>query len=88
MMTNKIMNVSTAQDARKNFSEIISKATFANEPTIITRSGKSVAAVISFDDYEFFRELEDKLDGELATARLKKKGKRLSLEEVEAKYGL
>lgn len=82
------MNVSTAQDARKNFSEIISKATFANEPTIITRSGKSVAAVISFDDYEFFRELEDKLDGELATARLKKKGKRLSLEEVEAKYGL
>ena len=82
------MNVSTAQDARKNFSEIISKATFANEPTIITRSGKSVAAVISFDDYEFFRELEDKLDGELATERLKKRGKRLSLEEVEAKYGV
>jgi prevent-host-death family protein len=82
------MLVYSAQDARKDFSEIVSKAAFANEATVITRSGKSVAVVISYDDFEFYRELEDKLDGELATARLAKKGKRLSLEEVKAKHGL
>ncbi|RYC71243.1 MULTISPECIES: type II toxin-antitoxin system Phd/YefM family antitoxin [Spirosoma] len=81
-------SVSSTQDARKNFSEIISKAAFAKEATIITRSGKNVAAVISFDDYEFYQQLEDKLDGELATARLAKEGRRYSTEEVKARLGL
>lgn len=84
----KIMSVYSAQEARKDFADIISKAAFANEATVITRSGKSVAVVISFDDYEFYRELEDKLDGDLAMARLAKKNKRHSLAEVKAKYGL
>ena len=82
------MSTYTAQDARKNLSEIISKAAFANEATVITRSGKNVAAVISYDDYEFYQELEDKLDGELAMARLAKGSKRHSHEEVKAKLGL
>lgn len=34
------------------------------------------------------RVLEDKFDGELATVRLRANGKRLSLQEVETKYGL
>ena len=82
------MSTYTAQDARKNLSEIISKAAFANEATVITRSGKNVAAVISYDDYERFRELEDQYDGELATKRLAAGGKRYSLEEIEAELGV
>ncbi|MEZ0487982.1 type II toxin-antitoxin system Phd/YefM family antitoxin [Fibrella aquatica] len=81
-------SVSSTQDARKNFSEIVSKAAFGKEATIITRSGKNVAAVISFEDYEFYQQLEDKLDGELATARLAKENKRYSIEEVKARLGL
>ena len=81
-------SVSSTQDARKNFSEIVSKAAFGKEATIITRSGKNVAAVISFEDYEFYQQLEDKLDGELATARLAKESKRYSTEEVKARLGL
>jgi prevent-host-death family protein len=42
----------SAQDARKLFAEIISRAAFGGEPAIITRSGKKVAAIISFADYE------------------------------------
>ncbi|GAB3783274.1 hypothetical protein GCM10028818_40920 [Spirosoma horti] len=76
------------QDARKNLSDIIGKALFANEPTIITRSGKNAAVVISFEDYERFRELEDKYDGELATQRLAEGNKRYSLDEAKAALGL
>lgn len=82
------MLTSTAQDARKNLSEIISKAAFANEATVITRSGKNVAAVISYDDYERFCQLEDQIDGELAKARLAEKEPRKSWKDIKAKNGL
>ena len=85
---NATTNTYSAQDARKNFSEIIGKATFGNQPTIITRSGKNAAVVISYEDYERFRELEDQYDGELATKRLAAGGKRYSLEEIEAELGV
>lgn len=76
------------QDARKNLSDIIGKALFANQSTVITRSGKNAAVVISFEDYERFRQLEDQYDGEMAMKRLAAGGKRYSLEEVEAELGL
>ena len=82
------MSICTAQDARKNLSEIISKAAFANEATIITRSGKNVAAVISFDDYELFCQLEDQLDGKLAMQRLAERNKRHSWNDVKAEHGV
>ena len=82
------MSISTAQDARKNLSEIISKAAFGNEATVITRSGKNVAAVISYEDYERFCQLEDQLDGELATKRLADGNKRHAWSDVKAKHGL
>ena len=82
------MSTCTAQDARKNLSEIISKAAFANEATVITRSGKNVAAVISYDDYERFCQLEDQIDGELAMKRLAEGNKRHSWSDVKAKNSL
>ncbi len=85
---NPTANTYSAQDARKNLSEIIGKATFGNQPTIITRSGKNAAVVISYEDYERFRQLEDQYDGELAMKRLAAGGKRYSLEEVETELGL
>jgi len=82
------MSTCTAQEARKNLSDIISKAAFANEATVITRSGKNVAAVISYDEYERFCQLEDQLDGELAMKRLAEGNKRHSWNEVKAAHGL
>ncbi|GAB3642432.1 type II toxin-antitoxin system Phd/YefM family antitoxin [Spirosoma arcticum] len=82
------MSTCTAQDARKNLSDIISKAAFANEATVITRSGKNVAAVISYDDYERFCQLEDQLDGELAMKRLAEGNKRHAWDAVKAENGL
>lgn len=81
-------NAVPLQDARKNLSEIIGKALFANQSTVITRSGKNAAVVISFEDYQRYRELEDKFDGELATERLAQNNKRYSLDEAKALLGL
>lgn len=76
------------QDARKNLSDVIGRAFFANENTIITRSGKNVAVVISYNDYERYRQLEDQLDGELATSRLNDGEELYSSEHVKASLGL
>ena len=81
-------NVLPLQDARKNLSEIIGKAFFANEPTVITRSGKNAAVVISYEDYLRYREFEDKLDGELASERLAQNNNRYSLDEAKKLLGL
>lgn len=87
-MSNSTTVAYPLQDARKHLSDIIGKALFANEATVITRSGKKAAVVISYDDYERYRQLEDQYDGELAMKRLATGGKRYSLEEVEAELGL
>ena len=81
-------HVYSLQAARISLSEIIGKAVFANETTIITRSGKNAAVVMSFNDYERYRQLEDQFDGELAIKRLAEGGKRYSADEVKAELGL
>lgn len=48
---------------------------------------KNVAAVISFEGHEFYQQLDDKLDGELATARLATGNKRYSAEEEKPGWG-
>lgn len=78
----------TAQEARKNFSDLLSKAAYAKEKVIVTRQGKNVAALISMEDYEFYRRLEDALDGRIAEERLKATGERFSLADVKKELGL
>lgn len=60
----------TAQDARRQFSDIINKAAFQKEPVIITRQGKQLAAVISYEDLEYYKKLEDYFDAMEAEKRL------------------
>lgn len=78
----------SAREARAQFSEILNKAAYGKEPVVITRQGKNIAVVISFEDYQLYRQLEDRLDGELAKERLAEGGKRYSLEEVKRELGL
>jgi len=46
--------VEPARQVRDHFSEVIERS----EPTIITRHGREIAAVISIDDLRRFEELE------------------------------
>jgi prevent-host-death family protein len=84
----------TSEEARTKFSEIVNRAAYGHERTIITKHGKSVAAVVSMDDLHLLErvlaKLEDETDTQAAIAALdeaEKNGTR-SLQDVKADLGL
>lgn len=73
--------------ARQQFSEIISKAEFAGERTILHRRKKPVAAVVPIADLELLERMEDLVDMEDARKALKEKG-RIPLSQIKRELGL
>ena len=69
------MTTIKSEEARARFAEIVNRAAYANERTIITKHGKRVAAVVSMADLELLEHvlarLEDEVDLQAATAALK-----------------
>ena len=61
--------------ARQKFSEIVSKAEFAGERTILHRRKKPVAAVVPIEDLKLIEKYEDELDARLAKKARKEKGR-------------
>lgn len=55
----------SAKEAREKFSDIVSRAYYRNEPTIVERQGKPMAVVISPEQYARFQEQDKR---ELFTA--------------------
>lgn len=58
-------------EARKEFSEILNRASYAHERTVITRHDQDVAAVISMDELRLLDALIERYEDEtdLADAR-------------------
>lgn len=56
------MNNVTSAQARDQFPDLVSQATYAKKRTIITRRGKKVAAIIPIEDLERLQEIEDRED--------------------------
>lgn len=52
------MKVKTATEAKLHFGHILDKA--AHEPIIIQKSGRNVAVILSFDEYQRIIKAEDK----------------------------
>lgn len=50
------MTVYTANEARLQFSELLNLVAYGKEQALITRSGKPLAAVISFAQFQVFQE--------------------------------
>ena len=73
--------VSTA-DARMHFSDIINKVAYGNEPIVLTRRGKSIAAIVSITELELLQKVEEHLDIKDAIAALAEPGGNISAEEV------
>jgi len=68
---------------RRTLGEVINRATFGGERTIITRNGRRVAAIVSVDDLRLLNELELRADvEELRAARAADDGARFTLSEV------
>ena len=85
------LNVSKARD---EFPEIVNRAAYGQERTIVSRRGKDLAAVISMEDLHLLerlaREEMDRLDIEDALASLKEAEEKgtIPLEEVRRRLGL
>ena len=85
------LNVSKA---REEFPEIVNRAAYGNERTIVSRRGKDLAAVIPMDDLHLLerlaREEMDRIDIEDARAALKEAKKKgtIPLREARKRLGL
>ena len=84
----------SSREARKNFSDIINRARYAHEHTIIMSNGRQVAAIVSMQDLKIIRavieKMEDDADVALAKERLaeyERTGESKSWEEVKKELG-
>jgi len=60
-----MIKVSTSA-AREKLAEIVSKAEYGGERTVLHRRKKPVAAIVPIEDLELLERYEDKLDARLA----------------------
>ena len=74
-------------DARMHFSDIINKVVYGNEPIVLTRRGKRIAAIVSITELELLQKIEEHFDIEDAIAALAEPGENISAEEVWKSLG-
>ena len=79
--------ISTAS-ARKNFAEIVNQVAYGMEPVILTRRGKEIVALVSIEELELLKQIENHLDIEDAKKALAEAGENLPAEEVWKQLGL
>ena len=83
------MNRINMSQARTEVPDVVNKAAFAKERTIVSRRGKDVAAVISVEDLHLLdrlaREEQDRIDIEDARAALKEAKEKGTIPLKEAK---
>lgn len=82
------LNVSKA---REEFPELVNRAAYAKERTIVSRRGKDLAAVIPIEDLRLLerltREETDRLDIEEARAALAEPGENIPLRDFMKDLG-
>jgi prevent-host-death family protein len=76
----------TTSTARAAFADIVSRAEYAGERTILHRRHKPVAAIVPIEDLELIERYEDELDRRLI--RKARKEKSIPLEQVKKELGL
>lgn len=85
------MNITTftTAKARKNFSEIINRATYGKERIILSRHGKALLALVPLDDLRLIELAEELKDIEDAKAAFKEyeDGKIVPLAKIEKRLG-
>jgi len=78
----------TTTTARANFADIVSRAEYAGERTVVHRHRKPVAVVIPFDDLELLERAEDELDLRDALEAMKEPGPRIPWEQIKKELKL
>ncbi|MCI0430742.1 MAG: type II toxin-antitoxin system Phd/YefM family antitoxin [Rhodospirillales bacterium] len=82
--------VYTTAKARDRFSEVVNEASYGSKRVVLTRHGKSVAAVVSIAELKLLQEIERLLDIERAKRALveAKSGRVKSLEDLRKELGI
>jgi prevent-host-death family protein len=89
-----IMTRLNVSKVREEFPDVVNRAAYGNERTVISRRGKDLAAVIPMEDLRLLERLAqqemDRLDIEDARAALKEAEEKgtISLEEAKKRLGL
>jgi len=81
------ITISTAA-ARKNFADIVNKVAYGQEPVVLTRRGREVAALVSIDELELLQQIENHIDIKDARQALSEPGDNISAEKVWKQLGL
>jgi len=83
------LNVSKARD---EFPEIVNRAAYGQERTIVSRRGKDMAAVIPIDDLRLLERLSrqemDRIDLREARESLAEPGENIPMEQLKKELGL
>jgi prevent-host-death family protein len=77
----------TTGEARDHFSEVINEAAYGSKRVVLTRHGKTVAAVVPMADLELLNEIERIIDVEEAQKALVEAGGKkgtISLSELKS----
>jgi prevent-host-death family protein len=80
----------STSEARAQFSDIVNRAAYGGERTVLHRQKKPVAAVIPFEEFQFLERMIEERENEIDVrlARKARKEKRsIPLAEVKKKLG-
>lgn len=84
------MKTLTATEAREGFADALADAAYRHERVLVTKQGKPVAALISYEDLQLLEALEEQADIAAADRALAEQGDEppVTHEELKRKYGL
>ena len=92
MLYNLAMTKVSTAVARKQFSDMVNRASYAKERVVLTRYGKTLAAIVPAEDLEWLEAMEDRIDSEdaeKALTEMKAKGEKpIPLAKLKKKLGL
>jgi prevent-host-death family protein len=77
----------SASKAREEFAEVVNRAAYKGERTLLHRRGRDVAAVVPVADLVLLEQIEDRMDLEAAREAMKEPGT-VSWEKVKKDLGL
>lgn len=84
------MHYVPAKQIRSDFTHIGEDVAFRGERYVVTRNGRDFLAIVSMEDLQMIRAIEDKLDNlaaDKAEENIARNGT-ISLEELERKLGI